>query len=198
MIVIGLTGGIGSGKSTVCQLFSELGAPIIDADEIAKTITKKGTTAYLSIQKRFGTEFFDSNGELNRKQLRQRIFTDTKAKQWLENMLHPIIINEMKQQVQTLKSAYVIIEIPLISKLPSRDWINRILVIDSDPQLQKERASKRDKYSETEIEKIIASQMPREQRCSLASDIIVNDGDKEKLRQQVTELHKKYVSETRN
>ncbi|MBV9576665.1 MAG: dephospho-CoA kinase [Gammaproteobacteria bacterium] len=193
MLVIGLTGGIGSGKSTVAELFRQHHVPIIDADVIAREVTQAGTPLLLQIAEHFGNEILLNNGSLDRAKLRQIIFHQPNQRLWLENLLHPIIREEMQQKINKLSSPYCIAMIPLLLEVEFYSFINRILVIDAPEQLQIERTALRDKAQKSQIEIILKAQAKREYRLAHAQDIIINDGKIEDLIPQVEKLHQEYL-----
>lgn len=200
MLVVGLTGGIGSGKSTVARIFAEHGVPIIDADVVAREVTTPEKPAFASIVQHFGKEIVLSDGSLDRSKLRHIIFNDSKQRLWLENLLHPLIRNEMHEQLAALSAPYVIAVIPLLLEVEFYSFINRILVVDTSEPTQIERVMARDKSSSREdIMGIVKSQANRKDRIAKAHDIIVNDGTLEDLIPQINKLHQTYlqISETR-
>jgi dephospho-CoA kinase len=192
MLVIGLTGGIGSGKSTVANLFAERGIPIIDADIVAREVSRPDTPAFASIVKHFGKEMVLPDGSLDRAALRNIIFNDTKQRLWLENLLHPLILAEMEKQIAKLSSPYCIAVIPLLLEVEFFSFINRILVVDTPESEQIKRVMLRDKSSKAEVEAILHSQARRETRRAKAQDIIQNEGTLEELAAQVEKLDGKY------
>ena len=191
---IGLTGGIGSGKSTACEIFSELKVPVIDADVIAVKAVKPGMPALQSIIDEFGVKIITKDGYLNRKKLRDRIFKNESDRRKLESVLHPVIYKEIARQTKGINSAYCIISIPLLLETGTSDIIDRILVIDIPKELQLSRASARDNASLKNIETIIHSQISRDDRLAAADDIINNEGDIENLRRQIYDLYEFYKS----
>ena len=196
MLAIGLTGGIGSGKSTVAELFAKLGTPIIDADIIAREVTQPDQPAFLQIVQHFDESILTENGTLNRPQLRKIIFTDLKQKLWLENLLHPLIRQQIETRIRATTTPYCIAVIPLL--LESRysyPSIKRILVVDSPIALQIERVLARDKtLDKRQIETIIKVQIARDKRLTQADDIVVNDGHLSHLSPQVDKLHQQYLA----
>lgn len=192
MLVVGLTGGIGSGKSTVAQLFAEQGVPIIDADKIAREITQPNTPAFTKIVKHFGQDIVLANGTLDRAKLRAIIFSDTKQRLWLEQLLHPLIREEMKQQIDKLSAPYCIAVIPLLLEVEFYSFINRILVVDAPEHAQINRVMTRDNASQQEVEAILKNQAKRYDRNVHAQDIILNDGKVADLLPQIEKLHEKY------
>jgi len=194
MLVIGLTGGIGSGKSTVADLFAALGAPVIDADVIARDITLPNGPAFAPIIAHFGTDILQQNGTLNRAALRDLIFTHPQERQWLEALLHPLIRDSIKRQLDNINAAYCLLVIPLLVETGAYPFINRILVVDAPEALQTERVMTRDQASEAQIKSIIQTQVSREARLSKANDVITNNSTLENLTEQVAALHKKYLN----
>ncbi|ABS77746.1 dephospho-CoA kinase [Coxiella burnetii] len=194
MLRIGLTGGIGSGKSTVANYFAELGAPVIDADQIAHEITKPDQAAFKQIINHFGSAVLTKGKFLNRTKLRELIFENPDDRQWLENLLHPLIIAKMKTQLKKIKAPYCILAIPLLAEASqSVDFIDRILVVDAPETLQIQRTKSRDQLSDQQIQLILQSQSPREKRLAIADDVIVNDQTIPILRKAVFQLHCKYL-----
>lgn len=195
MLRIGLTGGIGSGKSTVSKMFAELGVTIIDADRIAHSLTAADSEISQTIIEHFGQEFAQvGTNTIDRKKLRSLVFNDDAARSWLNSVLHPAIRQQMLSQLQHHQTeAYVILSIPLLIENNMQDFVDRILVIDIPEQLQLERASLRDGAKNSDIKTIISKQATRQLRIESADDIIENSGDIENLQQSVLNLHKKYI-----
>ena len=194
MLKVGLTGGIGSGKTTVANLFSSLGAPIIDADEIAHAIAQPGMPVLVKIRAKFGDQILDNDGELNRPLLKKIIFSESNKKQQLETIMHPVIFAEIQRRLKTLDAAYVILCIPLLVETGRENFVDRILVVDCTQALQILRVQKRDRLSIDVIKSIIRAQVPRSQRNRMANDIIENTGDTLQLAEQVKKLHNSYIS----
>lgn len=192
VLKIGLTGGIGSGKSTVCKIFSEFGVPVIDADIIAHSLVRPGMPALEEIAKTFGKELISNDGTLDRKKIRDLIFTNETERKKLEDILHPAVYKEISVQVENINSKYCIISIPLLIETDASDTVDRILVIDVPRELQLQRASNRDKTNKNIIESIIDSQISREDRLAAADDIVNNDGNIENLHRQISGLHEYY------
>jgi len=191
--IVGLTGGIGSGKTTVSDIFAELNIDIIDADIAARIVVKPGSKALLAITAHFGADYIADNGELNRAKLRSRIFSQPQDKAWLNNLLHPLIRAEIVSQIAQAKSSYCLLVAPLLLENNLHKMVNRVLVVNVDEASQVERTLARDPSSAAEIKRIIASQMPSEQRLNFADDIINNQHKSlEDIRQQVIILAKKY------
>lgn len=192
-LVIGLTGSIGSGKSTVANLFAQHGVPVIDADVIARTITKPGTRAHQAISERFGQEVLNEDQTLDRASLREIIFTQPEERKWLEALLHPEILQAMQTDIATLKAPYCLAVIPLLLETEAASFINRVLVVDIPEEIQLQRASLRDNSTREKIKSIIDTQIGRSQRLAQADDIINNAGSPADLAQQVDKLHQHYL-----
>lgn len=173
-LVIGLTGGIGSGKSTVARLFKALNIEVIDADVVARLVVQKGQPALEEISAYFGNDIVE-NGELNRTKLRHIIFSDEQKKTWLNNLLHPIIRKEMLRQLALAKSDYVILEAPLLFENRLESYCDYVLVVDIDEQLQVSRAQIRDNATKKQIQAIIANQISRKERLEKAHYVIENN-----------------------
>ncbi len=193
MLVIGLTGGIGSGKTTAANLFAEKKITIIDSDRIARELVSVDTPSYQQICAHFGTEILKNNKNIDRKILGKRIFQNENDRRWLEALLHPLIRAEMKNAVQKSTSPYCIFVIPLLIETEKNPLIDRILVIDAPTILQLKRTQTRDNRASEEINAIIATQSDRETRIKNADDIIRNDGSLEHLKAQVNKLHAAYI-----
>lgn len=196
IMIVGLTGGIGSGKSEVSTRFERLGITVVDADLIARQVVLPGTEALEKIAGHFGRSILTANGELDRKKLREIIFNNIDKKVWLENLLHPIIRQETLKQLNASKSPYTILSSPLLLETDQHQLVDRVLVVDVDEHLQLVRASNRDANNQEQIKKIMSTQVSRAQRCSKADDIIHNNGDLQDLQQQVEQLHSRYLELT--
>jgi dephospho-CoA kinase len=192
VLKVGLTGGIGSGKSTVCKLFADLGVPVIDADEIGYQVVKPGRPGLRMITKVFGDEVLTESGELDRSRLRIQVFNNDAARKALENILHPLIFQEIDAKVGSLKHHYCIICIPLLVETHSINKVDRVLVIDLTEEQQILRASLRDQTGSEEITKIMRTQASRTDRLAVADDIIHNDDDLTSLSNQVYLWHEYY------
>ena len=200
MLKVGLTGGIGSGKSTAVDAFRVLGVPIIDADQIAKQSVKKDQPALAEIVKTFGKDILLNNGELDRELLKKQVFSHSKSLIALESILHPHIKATVLQQIKAIKSAttpppYVIVDIPLLVEKSYQDIFDYIIVVDCSAEQQIERVMQRDGLGETSIKKIMDKQASRTQRKQIASHILDNSKDVEDLIQQLNQLHQYFVSE---
>ncbi len=191
---IGLTGGIASGKSTVANLFAELGATIIDTDVIAREIVEPGQPALQEIATAFGEEMLQPDGRLDRKALRDRVFADTEDLQRLEAITHPRIRAETLRQASEAGGPYQLIVVPLLVQSPLREAVDRILVVDCQEQTQIERLMARDADSETQARRILAAQASRSERLAIADDVVANDGSLQDTRRQVAALHEIYRS----
>jgi len=194
MLKVGLTGGIGCGKSTAADIFLHLGAPVIDADQISHALVEPGAPALLEISRQFGPGILDSHGALERNKLRTLVFSRPNCKQQLEAILHPLVYAEMQRLLQTLHDPYVILCIPLLLETKMQHFVDRILVIDCPFEQQIKRVKLRSNLSEEAIKAIIATQISREQRLSAADDIVDNSGDTTKLAEYIKKLHNLYLS----
>ena len=192
-MIIGLTGGIGSGKSVVGNFFTELGIDVIDADLISRNILDTNKKARKLFVKSFGNEFIDKKGNVNREQLRTTIFNDKEKKMSLESIIHPLVREEIINFTEQSKSIYKIVMVPLIYETQSSNFYEKIIVIDCDEQEQIERASKRDGKSKENILSIIKTQASRNERNSIADFIILNDSSIEDLRLKVIQIHQKLL-----
>ncbi|MES9876617.1 MAG: dephospho-CoA kinase [Candidatus Sedimenticola sp. 1PA] len=193
MLTVGLTGGIGSGKSAVTRLFEDLGVPVIDADQASREVVKPGQPALQQLAQRFGDQIIDSRGELLRKALREIVFTDEQARKDLETILHPLIRQRIDQQLGELSDPYAVLAIPLLIETGASYQVDRILVVDCSVSEQVRRVSNRDGVSEAQVEAILATQASREQRLKAADDVIENSGTIEELKPRVAALHRKYL-----
>lgn len=195
--VVGLTGGIGSGKSTIADEFAALGVPIIDADIVAREVVAKGSPLLAEIATHFGADILNEDGELNRAKLRQIVFNQPEEKTWLNNLLHPAIRNEMLKQLDEVNFPYALWVVPLLIENKLTEFCHRVLIVDVSPEIQLERTLKRDKSNIDTIKNIIQSQVSRTERLSYADDIIENNlplnENLEKIQQQVQKLHANYL-----
>ncbi len=194
MFVVGLTGGIGSGKSTVAKEFAKLGVQIIDADQIAREVVKPGCGALDDISDHFGADIIDSSGELDRKALREIVFADDGARLWLESLLHPLIEDRIRQRIASSQSEYCILESPLLLETAQAELVDRVLVVDVLESTQLARTLARDGSSRATIEAIIKSQLPRKSRLEAADDILDNEHPEQTLNSRVEELHLQYLA----
>jgi dephospho-CoA kinase len=190
---IGLTGGIASGKSTVAQRFIELGVPVIDADEASRAVVAPGTPGLAQVIERFGGGIVAENGELNRRALRDLIFSDPGSRRDLELILHPLVRVHMDQTAEAAAGPYVVMAIPLLVEGDSRNRVDRILVIDVDEAVQLERVMARDGSTLEQARAILAAQATRSARLAAADDVLLNSGTVTDLRQGVDRLHERYL-----
>jgi dephospho-CoA kinase len=190
---IGLTGGIASGKSTVAARFRELGVPVIDADEISRTVVAPGQPGLAQVQGRFGTGVLAANGELDRHALRELIFADPSSRRDLEAILHPLIRAEMERLESLAQGPYAVMAIPLLVEGASRDRVDRILVVDVEEAVQLQRLRARDGASAEQARAILAAQAGRAIRLGAADDVLMNTGTIADLRQAVDQLHQRYL-----
>lgn len=194
MLIIGLTGGIGSGKTTVAKLFEKKGIKIIDTDELARELTKPGEDAFNKIVAKFGESILTEDKTLDRAKLRKLVFNNDYNRVWLEELLHPQIREKISALIENIGSPYCIIVIPLLIETGKNPFIQRILVVDTDKDKQLERAHARDEKAGGEIYNIMSKQATREQRLRAADDVISNMGMLEDLVGQVDALHKYYLT----
>ena len=199
MYCVGLTGGIGCGKSTVAQMFEALGATIIDTDAISHALTQPNTPAMQQIALQFGPAFVSSEGELERAKLRTLIFSNPAQKSKLESILHPLIEAQVQNELHHCQGGYALIVVPLLFE--TRHYlplIQRKLVVDCDARSQITRTSARSHIPEAEIRTIMAHQLSRQERLELADDILCNEDDLDSLRSAVTVLHQQYMTFANN
>ena len=194
-LIIGLTGGIGSGKTSATKFFAAEGIAIIDADTIAHELTGVQGDAIPNIKKYFGVDFITKNGKLDRKKMKNRIFSDINSRKKLEEILHPLIQAEIMHRIETAFSPYIIVVAPLL--LETGDYcetVTRILVVDCNEECQISRTVSRDGLSKEDVRTIMATQKPRQERLNQADDVIVNDTDISSLQEKVKLQHNKYLS----
>ncbi|MFV5491180.1 dephospho-CoA kinase [Acinetobacter sp. ASP199] len=196
--ILGLTGGIGSGKSAASQWFEQHGIVVVDADVVAREIVEVGQPALLEIQQAFGDWVLQEDGTLNRRALREHIFQSNDARRILESITHPAIRQSIIQQLQNAQSPYVILVSPLLFETNQHELTDHTLLIDASIELQIQRASQRDGQNIEQIHRIIAAQMPREQKQQLADDIVLNDGHLEHLYAHLQPLHEQYLQRALN
>ena len=188
-MIVGLTGGIGSGKSTAVKIFNELGIDSIDADDVAKNIIDSNKNARKLFIEEFGDKYILKNQKINRDLLREDIFNDKSKIKKLESIIHPIVREEIFEFIQKSESIYTIIDVPLIFETKSEDFYNKIVVVDCDTNTQILRASQRDNQTEESILKIIGNQATREERFSIADYVINNDSSYGNLKKEVIKTH---------
>lgn len=195
MFAVGLTGGIGSGKSTVAKQFAELGTPVVDTDVIARELTAPGGTALDSIRSAFGESVMRVDGTLDRAALRRRVFADATARRQLEAILHPRIRQAVEQTLATLRAPYALIVIPLLVETGGyQDMLNRVLVVDCPEDLQIARVMVRSGLTRDDVAAILAAQAGRAERLAAADDVIVNTATPAALRADVARLHQRYLA----
>ncbi|UCC55326.1 MAG: dephospho-CoA kinase [Gammaproteobacteria bacterium] len=193
-LVIGLTGGIGSGKSVVAKLFSRRDVPVIDADRIARDLVEPGTPALETIINTFGPDYLQPDGQLDRNRLRRLVFTDPALRHQLESILHPLIRNNIKELINSIREPYCIVVIPLLLETGQSDLVDRILVIEAPEETRIDRVARRDRLPADEIHAILQSQTDRETRLAAADDVIVNAGTIDELAEKVQTLHETYLA----
>lgn len=193
MLRIGLTGGIGSGKSTVANLFAAHGVPVIDTDVIARDLVEPGQPALAEITARFGADLLDHAGRLDRARLRERVFADSVNRHALEALLHPRIQAEMERRIAQADASYVLLVIPLLFEAGWQAHVDRVLVVDAPVDVQRARVAARDKLADRQIDAVLDAQADRAQRLAGADDIIDNSGDAAALDVRVNELHRYYL-----
>jgi dephospho-CoA kinase len=193
-LVVGLTGGIGSGKSAVAERFATHGIAIVDADRAARVVVEPGTPALLLIVEHFGAEVLDAAGALDRAQLRQKVFADPAERQWLENLLHPRIAIEIFKGLREAESPYTILVSPLLLEARQDTLANRVLVVDVDEDTQIARTMQRDRNTAEQVRAIMAAQVDRKARIARADDVIENNGTLTELHARVDTLHQRYLA----
>jgi dephospho-CoA kinase len=197
-LVVGLTGGIGSGKSAAAAEFGRLGATVVDTDAIAHELTLAGGAAMAQVRRLFGDDFVDASGALDRAKMRTLAFRDPAAKKKLEQLLHPMIRAESERRIAAASGPYVVHVVPLLVESPGyRQRVTRVLVVDCPEDVQVERVRQRSRLSEEEIRRIVASQAKREERLAAADDVIDNSASLDALHKQVRELHSRYLELSR-
>jgi dephospho-CoA kinase len=194
-MIIGLTGGIGSGKTAVSDTFKSLGIDIVDADVSSRRVVEKGQPALDAIRAHFGDDVLDSGNNLDRAKLREIIFNNSKERAWLEKLLHPKIAENIKDQLESSESPYCILVSPLLLETEQKSYCSFVLVVDVPEESQIARTAKRDGVSEEQVKNIISAQIDREKRLEQADEIIINDGSMEDLKEKVMVLHAKYLSQ---
>jgi len=193
MYVVGMTGGIGSGKSAVGNCFRSLGIKVVDADQMSRRVVEPGMPALADIALHFGGDILLPDGSLNRAMLREKIFQNDSERLWLEALLHPLIRELTRTELETAQSPYAMLESPLLLEMGQKATVNRLLVVDVPVEVQVERACRRDNNAESQIRAIIAAQITREERLAHADDVIDNTCPLEELPLQVARLHEQYL-----
>ena len=201
MKIVGLTGGIGSGKSTVVRIFGDLGVHWVDADDVAREVVEPGTAGLAAIAEHFGREILQADGALDRAALRQRVFENLEERNWLERLLHPVIREELVRQLQSPEASYtqpyVLLVSPLLLETDQHELVDRTVVVDVPEEVQIERTMARDDNSQAQVERIMAAQMARDERRSRANAVIDNNRPLQDVERQVCELHNRFLFEFR-
>jgi dephospho-CoA kinase len=195
---VALTGGIGSGKSTACRMFADLGVPVIDADEIARGVTRAGGPAFQGVVDLVGPAAVGPDGELRREFVRDAVFGSEPLRRAVEALIHPLVYAEIRKRIEGLSTPYCVVCVPLLLESGMASGFDRVLVVDAPEDLQIRRASERDSVPADAIRKIIGSQSGRDARLRAAHDVIRNDGGLDQLRAQVERLHRGYLGRTEN
>jgi len=199
--IVGLTGGIGSGKSTVVRIFGDLGVHWVDADDVAREVVEPGTTGLAAIAEHFGRDILQADGALDRAALRQRVFENPEERNWLERLLHPVIREELVRQLQSPEAPYsqpyVLLVSPLLLETDQHELVDRVVVVDVPEHIQIERTMARDDNSRVQVERIMAAQMARDERRSRADAVIDNNRPLQDVERQVCELHNRFLFEFR-
>jgi len=191
--VVGVTGGIGSGKSTVCEEFAALGAPVIDTDQVARAVVAPGTPGLAALVAAFGQDILNDQGELDRRRMRQQVFANPALRQQLEAILHPLIRAGTQEKIDTAGYPYCLVCIPLLVERGGVNRVDRVLVIDVPEAVQIARVIARDELTASEAAAIMQSQASREQRAAVANDVLENSGPLSALRPQIAALHARYL-----
>ena len=194
MFILGLTGGIGSGKSAASAFFRDAGIAVVDADMVAREVVEPGEPAWSAIKERFGNDAINEDNTLNRAWLRQKVFSEPEERRWLEGQTHPRIRDRIAEQLAAAKSPYAILESPLLFESGQYELVTSTLVVDVPEQLQVERACNRDGNDPEQIKRIIAAQLPRRERLQRADQVVNNSGSLDELHKQLSALHATYLA----
>jgi dephospho-CoA kinase len=194
MFILGLTGGIGSGKSAASAFFRDAGITVVDADMVAREVVEPGEPAWSAIKERFGNDAINEDNTLNRAWLRQKVFSEPEERLWLEGQTHPRIRGRITEQLAAAKSPYAILESPLLFESGQYELVTSTLVVDVPEQLQVERACNRDGNDPEQIKRIIAAQLPRRERLQRADQVVDNSGSLDELHKQLSALHATYLA----
>ncbi|MGH1390037.1 MAG: dephospho-CoA kinase [Aeromonas jandaei] len=195
MYVVAITGGIGSGKTTIANQFAELGINVVDADVIAREVVEPGSPALEAIADHFGPDVITPDGQLDRRHLRERVFSDPSAKAWLNALLHPLIRSEMQRQCAAARSPYCLLVVPLLVENKLTGLANRVLVVDVDEATQIERTCRRDGVTTEQAKAIIAAQASRSERLAAADDVVENgNGSEMAIKARILTLHETYLA----
>lgn len=192
MLKIGLTGGIGCGKTTVAELFAAKGIPVFDADRISRDLVEPGQPALDAIVRHFGPDLL-IGGRLDRTRLRQIVFSSPLERQWIEALLHPLIYAEMEARLGRVSGPYCLLVVPLLLETGRRDFVDRLLVVDCPAKVQRQRIKARDGLDDAELQRVLSAQLARQDRLAAADDIIENSADRDDLGAQVDRLHQSYL-----
>jgi len=192
-LVVGITGGIGTGKTAVTRRFEQRGITVVDADVVARLIVEPGTAALSAISSHFGAEILQADGSLDRAALRSRVFSDETERRWLEQLTHPLIAREIMDQISASRSPYTILSSPLLLDTSQKALVDCVVVVDAPEALQLQRAMQRDSNDEAQVRRIMAAQMGRAERLERADIVIDNSRSLEELDIQVDELHKEFL-----
>lgn len=194
--LVGLTGGIGSGKSAAASYLMMLGAGVVDTDEISHRLTGPGGAAISAIRTAFGPDYITADGRLDRTRMRTRVFSEPTAREMLEAILHPMIRDVVRQELESAEAAYSVLVVPLLFETGQyRDSVNRVLVVDCDESIQRQRVMARSGLSDEEVRRIMAAQCSREARLQQADDVVDNSGSIEALHRQLDRLHQQYLEQ---
>ncbi len=194
-LIIGVTGGIGSGKSTVCAEFAQLGIPVIDTDQVARDVVVPGSEGLAAVVEEFGTMVLAADGTLDRAKLRGIVFADSAKRERLEALLHPRIRARVAKLIESVTSPYCLLGIPLLVERGNHQQVDRILVVDCPTEIQIARVRARDKLTDDEVTAIMRTQATRDLRLAKADDVVMNDTDLDNIRRQVNELHARYLAQ---
>jgi len=192
-LVVGVTGGIGSGKSTVCAMFAEFGIPVIDTDQVAREVVVPGSEGLTAVVAVFGTDILTAEGELDRAALRRIVFQNPGLRVQLEQILHPRIRARVAAHIAAVATPYCLVGIPRLANRSGQGYLDRVLVVDCPEEVQEARVMQRDGISREEVLAIMKTQVSRDQRLALADEVIVNAGDLDAIRAEVAALHKRYL-----
>jgi dephospho-CoA kinase len=192
MKLIGLTGGVACGKTTVSSQFEALGVPVIDADLLAREVVEPGERGHRQVVEHFGKSILDESGAIDRRQLRQIVFSDQTERKWLESVVHPLVKERIQKRLAGIDAEYAVIVVPLLVESDMLDWFDRILVIDTEPQTQLNRLTARDAIDSALAERMMAAQTDRQKRLSCGDDILYNNSDLNHVALEVSRLHRRY------
>lgn len=198
MFVVGLTGGIGSGKSAATAYLARQGVTIVDADLASRVVVAPGQPALQAIAERFGEAVLQADGTLDRRALREIVFSDDPARRDLEAITHPAIGTELRRQIEASRTPYTVLVSPLLLEGSQKTLVHRVLVVDAPAELQVQRTASRDNVPQAQVQAIMRAQLDREQRLSMADDVVENSGSLDDLHHQLDTLHKRYIELAEN